>query len=262
MDTQQFEVIRPKCAGLDVHKKSVVAAVCTSDPITLTASYKTRVFNTTNSDIAALRDWLIAQDCHEVCMESTGKYWIPVFNILESELNIFLTHPKYVKVIRSKKTDKKDSKWIANIFKQDLLKYSFIPPKNIRELRKISHYRIKLVNKRSSERNRYQNCMTVSNIALASVSTDHLGKNCKAAMDEILKSDIITEDNLKKILKGSVSKKSDQIFQAIQNSHIESDQRFKINCTIKHMNNLDEYIQNWLVFETTSCSMCSFGYQE
>ena len=170
--------------------------------------------------------------------------------------------PKYVKVIRSKKTDKKDSKWIANIFKQDLLKYSFIPPKNIRELRKISHYRIKLVNKRSSERNRYQNCMTVSNIALASVSTDHLGKNCKAAMDEILKSDIITEDNLKKILKGSVSKKSDQIFQAIQNSHIESDQRFKINCTIKHMNNLDEYIQNWLVFETTSCSMCSFGYQE
>ncbi len=72
MDTQQFEVIRPLCAGLDVHKKSVVAAVCTSDPVTLTASYNTKVFNTTNSDIAALRDWLIAQGCHDICMESTG----------------------------------------------------------------------------------------------------------------------------------------------------------------------------------------------
>ena len=104
MDTQQFEVIRPKCAGLDVHKKSVVAAVCTSDPVTLTASYKTRVFNTTNSDIAALRDWLPAQDCRDVCMESTGKYWIPIFNILEPHMHVILTHPKYVKAIKGKKT--------------------------------------------------------------------------------------------------------------------------------------------------------------
>ena len=70
MDTQQFEVIRPKCADLDVHKKSVVAAVCTSDPVTLMAAYKTKVFNTANSDIVVLRDWLIAQDCHDVCMEN------------------------------------------------------------------------------------------------------------------------------------------------------------------------------------------------
>lgn len=104
MDIQQFEVIRPKCAGLDVHKKSVVAAVCTSDPVTLTASYKTKVFNTTNSDIAALRDWLLAQDCRDVCMESTGKYWIPIFNILEPHMHVILTHPKYVKAIKGKKT--------------------------------------------------------------------------------------------------------------------------------------------------------------
>ena len=256
-----MKIVRKICCGMDIHKNLIVAAIAASGDNNVT-TYIQKQFSTFNSDLLNLLNWLKSNNCFDVCMESTSKYWIPVFNILESELNIFLTHPKYVKVIRSKKTDKKDSKWIANIFKQDLLKYSFIPPKNIRELRKISHYRIKLVNKRSSERNRYQNCMTVSNIALASVSTDHLGKNCKAAMDEILKSDIITEDNLKKILKGSVTKKSDQIFQAIQNSHIESDQRFKINCTIKHMNNLDEYIQNWLVFETTSCSMCSFGYQE
>ena len=101
MDTQQLEVIRPKCAGLDVHKKSVVAAVCTSDPVTLTASYKTKVFNTTNSNIAALRDWLLAQDCPDICMESTGKYWIPIFNILEPHMHVVLTHPKYVTVMRN-----------------------------------------------------------------------------------------------------------------------------------------------------------------
>ncbi len=76
-NSQQFEVLRPKCAGPDVHKKSIVAAVCTSDPVTLAASYKTKVFLTTNSDIAALRDWLLTQGCRDVCMESTGKYWIP-----------------------------------------------------------------------------------------------------------------------------------------------------------------------------------------
>lgn len=71
MDIQQFEVLRPKCADLDVHKKSVVAAIFTSAPVILTASYKIKVFNTTNSDIAALRDWLLAQDCHDICMKST-----------------------------------------------------------------------------------------------------------------------------------------------------------------------------------------------
>lgn len=132
IDIQQFEVIRPKYADLDVHKKTAVAAACTSDPVTLTASYKTKVFNTTNSDIAALRDWLLAQDCHDVCMESTSKYWIPIFNILEPHMYIILTHPKYVKAIKSKKTGKRDAKLIANLFRFDFVKFSFIPPVDIR----------------------------------------------------------------------------------------------------------------------------------
>ncbi len=134
MDTQQFEVIRPKCAGLDVHKKSVVAAVCTSDPVTLTASYKTKVFKTTNSDIASLRDWLLAQDCHDVCMESTGKYWIPIFNILETHLHATLI-PNMSKPSKANKADKRNEKWIANLFRFDIVKASFIPPPDIRALR-------------------------------------------------------------------------------------------------------------------------------
>ena len=133
-------------------------------------------------------------------MESTGKYWIPIFNILEDEINVRLTHPKYVKAIKGKKTDKKDSKWICDLFKHDLLKFSFIPPKEIREMREISRYRYKLVCMRTSERNRYQNCMTVSNIGLASVISDPFGKTASNIMKEVMKSNVIDDDKILKLI--------------------------------------------------------------
>jgi hypothetical protein len=89
-------------------------------------------------------------------MESTGKYWIPIFNYLESDIEVCLTHPKYVKAIKGKKTDKKDSKWIANLYKFDLVICSFIPPKDFRQLREIARYRFKLVYMKSSEKNAYK----------------------------------------------------------------------------------------------------------
>lgn len=98
-----FEVKHLICAGLDVHKKTIVAAVCMTDPVTLEAAYKVKSFSTNNSQIAAMRDWLLSYNCHDVCMESTGKYWIPVFNILETHMHVVLTHPKYVKAIKGKK---------------------------------------------------------------------------------------------------------------------------------------------------------------
>ena len=98
-----FEVKHLICAGLDVHKKTIVAAVCMTDPVTLEAAYKVKSFSTNNSQIAAMRDWLLSYNCHDVCMESTGKYWIPVFNILETHMHVVLTHPKYVKAVKSKK---------------------------------------------------------------------------------------------------------------------------------------------------------------
>ena len=102
-------------------------------------------------------------------MESTGKYWIPIFNYLENDIDVCLTHPKYVKAIKGKKTDKKDSKWIADLYKFDLVRCSFIPPKDFRQLRELSRYRFKLVCMKSSEKNCIQNCMTISNVGIASV---------------------------------------------------------------------------------------------
>lgn len=248
-----MKIVRKICCGMDVHKDIIVATIASSDENNVT-TYIQKQFSTFNFDLLNLLNWLIQHNCYDVCMESTGKYWIPVFNILESHLNVFLTHPKYVKAIKGKKTDKKDSKWIADIFKHDLLRFSFIPPKDVRELREISRYRIKLVGMRSSEKNRYQNCMTVSNIGLGSVFSDPLGKSSKAVMQEVLNSQIINEENIKKLLYKSASKKIDQVIQAIQNSNIEKDQRFKLETAMKHLDNLDEYIQSCEIEMVKRCA--------
>ena len=188
-----MKIVHQICCGLDVYKNLIVATIATTNQNGIT-DYLQKSFSSQNYDLLNLKSWLLANDCFDVAMESTGKYWIFVFNILEDEINVFVAHPKYTKAIKGKKTDKKDSKWIADLFKHDLVKFSFIPPKNIRELRELSRYRIKLIGMRSSERNRYQNAMTVSNIGLASVLSDTFGKSAKAVMSEILSSDSLNEE--------------------------------------------------------------------
>lgn len=156
-----MKIVHPICCGADVHKNIIVATLAVTGKDSIT-QYFTESFSTINSDLIRFRTWLSSHNCHQVCMESTGKYWIPIFNILEDAgIHVLLTHPKYVRAIKGKKTDKKDSKWIADLFKFDMVRSSFIPPKDIRALREIGRYRYKLVCMRSSERNRYQNCMTV-----------------------------------------------------------------------------------------------------
>ena len=126
-------------------------------------------FSTFTNQLKRCATWLKENDCKDVCMESTGKYWIPVYNILELSCNIVLTHPKYVKAIKGKKTDKRDAKWIADLFKHDLINGSFIPPVDIHQLRDLTRYRNKLTNFIVGEKNRAQNCLTVSNIKLDDV---------------------------------------------------------------------------------------------
>jgi transposase len=119
-------------------------------------------------------------------MESTGKYWYPVWNILEPTCNLVIAHPKYVKAIRGKKTDKKDAKWIADLFKHDLVSGSFIPPADIRQLRDLTRYYRKLVGFNTGEKNRAQNCLTISNIKLDDVFSDVFGKSATAITDRLL----------------------------------------------------------------------------
>ncbi len=122
-----LKIVYKICCGIDVHKTFVVACIASTDPKGVT-TYVSHRFSTYTKGLKDLLQWLLAHNCKDVCMESTGKYWIPVYNILENDCSIVLAHPKYVKAIRGKKTDKKDAKWIADLSKHDLVAGSFMPP--------------------------------------------------------------------------------------------------------------------------------------
>ena len=119
-------------------------------------------------------------------MESTGKYWLPVYNVLENDSTIALAHPKQVKAIHGKKTDRKDAKWIVDLFKHGLVAGSFMQPADIRQLRGLMRYRFKLTCFQSSEKNRLQNCFTVSNIQLGNAVSDIFSKFLQAILDKLL----------------------------------------------------------------------------
>ncbi len=182
-----LKIVYPICCGMDVHKNFIVACIATTNNVGIT-TYKRRRFSTYTGDLHLCAKWLLENNCKDICMESTGKYWIPVYNILEITCQITLAHPKYVKAIRGKKTDTKDAQWIADLFKHGLVSGSFIPPADIRQLRDLVRYRWKLTNFTTGEKNRAQNCLTVSNMKLDDVFTDVFGKTASAITDRLLES--------------------------------------------------------------------------
>ena len=119
-----LKIVYRVCCGMDIHKSFVVACIASTNEYGVT-TYKRKRFSTFTGDLRRCAVWLAENNCKDVCMESTGKYWIPIYNILEPTCNIVLAHPKYVKAIHGKKTDKRDAKWIADIFKHDLVAVSY-----------------------------------------------------------------------------------------------------------------------------------------
>jgi transposase len=177
-------------------------------------------------------------------MESTGKYWIPVFNRLESSIEVHLTHPKYVRAIKGQKTDKKDSAHIADLFMNDQVRFSYIPPPLIRELRSLARYRFKLVYMRNSEKNRYQNCLTVSNIALASVLSDSLGKSALAIMEYIQENPSFSDADISKLIFGKAKKKKAEILEAVHGCVISDIEKLKMDAILSHLRYLQAQIDS------------------
>ncbi|WAG50010.1 IS110 family RNA-guided transposase [Clostridium tagluense] len=231
-----LKIVYQICCGIDVHKTFVVACIASTNSKGVTV-YKSHRFSTYTKGLKELLQWLSDSNCKDVCMESTGKYWIPVFNVLENSCDIVLAHPKYVKAIRGKKTDKKDAKWIADLFKHDLVAGSFMPPSDIRQLRDLMRYRFKLTCFMSSEKNRLQNCLTVSNIQLANVVSDTFGKSSQKILDKILENPLDTSFDIESLIHSSMKKKLPELELAVD-GYITPEQAAKLKIIKKHFEDL------------------------
>ena len=235
-----LKIVNRKCAGIDVHKKIIVVTIAKTNEQDITA-YQTKSFNTFTEDLIRCRDWLVSNGTFDVCMESTGNFWFPVFNILEEKCKCIITHPKYVRSIPGKKTDKKDSIWIADMFKHGLVEPSFMPPADIRQLRDLMRYRNKLVNIRSGEKNRFQNSLTMSNVQIANVVTDVFGKTSQSILKLMLSNPSLTLDDITPLLRKNLKSSPEEILKSI-NGNFDESQSSKMNIVLKHYDSINECI--------------------
>lgn len=206
-------------------------------------SYQKKRFSTFNSDLNRFANWLYGNDCLDVCMESTGKYWVPVFNILEKRgIRVVIANPKWVKAVKGNKDDTKDSKWIGDLFRIGLVKSSFIPDKEIRILRELTRYRYKLISMKSSEKNRFQNAFTVCNVALDSVVSDMFGKSASAITDYLTSDEDFDAQHCISLLHRSLKKKADDVLEAIEGYEITAEQKVRIGIVRDHLHYIDTLI--------------------
>jgi transposase len=164
-----MEVLHECCCGLDVHAKTVVACLIQKGRKAI------RTFSTMTDELLQLADWLTSAGCTHVAIESTGVYWKPIFNILEGLLTVILVNARHIKAVPGRKTDVRDCEWLADLLRHGLLKASFIPPREIRELRELTRYRLTLVTEHTAVANRLQKLLEGANIKLGQVASDVLG---------------------------------------------------------------------------------------
>lgn len=216
-----MKVVHPICAGIDIHKRSFTIALnITSKDGTYTV--KTSTYSTMQPDILRARDWLLQNNCRPIAMESTGKYWIPIFNLFEDHFDVTLTNPRYTKTFPGNKTDPRDARWLSELHRIGLVAPSFIPPKGIRELRELTRYRTKLIKMRSAEKNRVQNSLIVCNIMISSVATDTFGKSGMAIINALLADQELTEDILQVIVLGKLRSKIPELMVALKGNLTET----------------------------------------
>jgi len=168
-------------------------------------------------------------------MESTGKYYVPVYNLLEDTIRITVANPKWVKAVKGNKDDVKDSKWIGDLFRLGLVPGSYIPAKPIRILREYTRYRFKLVSCRSSEKNRFQNAFTVCNVALDAVVSDMFGKSATSITDYLISSDTFDPEYCTSLLQKSLKKKADIVVESIEGYEMTQAQKERMIMVRSHL---------------------------
>ena len=235
-----FKIIKKNCCGLDVHKTWIYACIGIADANDR-VEYKQARFSSFTKGLQELCDWLAKYHCSDICMESTGKYWIPVFNILEkNNLWVTLSHPKYTKPMKGNKTDRKDAKWICDLYMCGMVKPSFIPPADIRHLRDLVRYRFKLSCMITGEKNRAQNCLTVSNLKLDDVFSDVFGKSSRSITEHILQHPGETFDVTPFVDKRC--KTPIEEIQAAVDGAVSPEQAVKLRQCLDHIDELEKHI--------------------
>ena len=238
-----MKVIYPKACGVDVHKSFIVAVIC--DSTGQTTKYSKKRFSTFNNSLIEFRNWLLENDCQNVCMESTGKYYIPVYNALEGHIsNVVVANPKWVAVIKGEKDDNKDAKWIADLFKLGIVRSSFIPPKDFRILREFTRYLYKLTCNRTSEKNRYTNALTVGNCKLDMVFSDIFGKSSQSIVDIIMNNDNFSDEDIISCLHKHCKSSHEDILSSVNGITFTNEQKLRINIIKEHIDYLTNQINS------------------
>lgn len=235
-----MEVVHPCCCGIDVHKKMVVACLITKQE-NGQAEREVRTFSTMTAELLKLLDWLLSKGCTHVAMESTGVYWKPLFNLMEGQLEVLIVNAQHLKAVPGRKTDVKDSQWIAELLQHGLLKASFIPPAPQRELRELTRYRSSLVEERARTINRLQKVLEDANLKLACVVTDVLGVSARAILEALLAGQSDGAE-LAQLARGTLRNKTAELEQALAGS-LKAHHTFMLTQHLSHIDYLDELLE-------------------
>src|SRR4051794_15272485 len=237
-----MDVLHRCCAGLDVPKRTVVATVRRVDPAGEVVR-RTKTFPTMTRDLLALGDWMAAQGVAIVAMESTGSYWKPVFNILEPRFPVVLVNAHHIKQLPGRKTDVKDSEWIAQLLQHGLLRASFIPPRPTRELRDLTRQRTRLVGEKTAVANRIQKILEDANIKLGSVASNVLGVSGRGMIEALIRGEGDPEKLAERAL-GRLREKIPRLRLALHGSVTEH-HRFVLRTLMDHLGHLERLIERY-----------------
>jgi len=238
-----MQPILESCCGLDVHKSMVMACIA-HGALDKPPKFEIRKFSTMTSDLRELKKWLEGYKVTAVAMESTGIYWKPIFNILEDGFDVVLANAQHIKNVPGRKTDIKDCQWIARLFRNGLISGSFIPPRDIRELRDLTRTRRKLVEEMASEKNRVQKVLEDANIKLSSVVSKVFGVSSMSMIVLLLEKDELSAEEISKLAKGKLKKKVNQLVKALE-GNVTDHHRFLLKQHLAHVDFLVKQIETF-----------------
>ncbi|MGA2331924.1 MAG: IS110 family transposase [Syntrophales bacterium] len=228
-----MDIIIKRGCGLDVHKKTIAACI-----MGIGIKKEIRTYGTMTNDLLRLKGWLKENSVTHVAMESTGIYWKPVFNILEDSFDVVLVNARHVKNVPGRKTDVQDSEWLCKLLRSGLVKGSFIPPIEVRELRDLTRYKRKLIQAATSEKQRIEKILEDANIKLSSIASDTFGASGSKMIEALMKGDLNAEE-MAELSKGRLRRRKEELREALV-GNMRENHKFMIKASLGHIKAIEE----------------------